>query len=866
MAERRLANLLHYPPLISRGWSPVVKLVVIYAILGAAWILLSDKFVLHLVRDPDVVSQLQTYKGWFYVAVTAVLLGFLMHYYLGELRRSENRLYESQRRLAGIIGSAMDGIVTVDEQSRIILFNPSAEKMFGHSAADILGQSLDILIPPRFRSAHAGHMILFSKTNTTSRNMGELGVVYGLRANGEEFPIEASISRVEIGGRTLLTVIHRDVAQRLQSEAALHESEERLRLALKAANQGLYDLNVQSGEAKVSAEYATMLGYDPETFRETNAKWIERLHPDDRERVAETYRAYIRGETPVYEVAFRQRTSSGNWVWILSLGKIVAWDGEGRPLRMLGTHTDINERKNAEEALRMSQSRLHSALEAGGMGTWTWDVPRDVFSWDDDAVKICGRARQEMADAAIENFMSFVHPDDRQHAWDALKNFLVGDGNKFAQEFRILTGDGTVRWIACIGRLHRDNDGKAGRMVGVCLDITDRKREEDSTIRSQKLEALGTLSGGIAHDFNNILLAIMGNANLAIEDLPAGHPVLESLTEIEKSADRASDLVRQILYFSRPQDLQRKVLPLRPIVEDALKLVRATLPAMIEIRTQFAEDLPKVACDTTQIHQIIVNLATNAAHAIGSKRGLIEFHLDSLSVNADLIKTTPELQVGRYVRLSVIDNGCGMDRQILSRIFDPFFTTKPTGQGTGLGLSVVHGIMKSINGAITVYSQVGDGSTFRLYFPVADTNPVQQPARATAAAKGKGERILYIDDEEALVALAKRMLKRLGYEVTAFTDVAAALAEFGKRPDDFDAIITDLAMPGMTGFELARELQAIRPDTPILMTSGYIGSEAQENVREIGAYALISKPHTVEELGRILEQLFRDRPPSTKKR
>jgi CheY-like chemotaxis protein len=255
-----------------------------------------------------------------------------------------------------------------------------------------------------------------------------------------------------------------------------------------------------------------------------------------------------------------------------------------------------------------------------------------------------------------------------------------------------------------------------------------------------------------------------------------------------------------------------------------------------------------------------MNLATNSAHAIGEGVGLIEVGLDALTVSTDLARTSPDLHEGRYARLSVSDNGCGMDKATLERIFDPFFTTKPAGQGTGLGLSTVHGIMRGHEGAVTVYSQPGKGSTFRLYFPAVgdDAAEVETPPREVA--RGRGERVLYVDDEDTLVRLATRILRRLGYEITGHTDPAEALQAFRSRPHDFDVVVTDLSMPGMSGFDLARGLLEIRPETPVVMTSGYLRPEDQETASRIGIRALILKPNTVEELGLVLDKLLRDRP------
>ncbi|HEV8644387.1 MAG TPA: ATP-binding protein, partial [Burkholderiales bacterium] len=331
------------------------------------------------------------------------------------------------------------------------------------------------------------------------------------------------------------------------------------------------------------------------------------------------------------------------------------------------------------------------------------------------------------------------------------------------------------------------------------------------------------------------------------------------LLEIDKASARAADLVQRILAFSRQQEIKRKVVQLQPVVEEALKLIRPTLSAMIEIKARFAANVPEVAADSSQIHQLIMNLATNSAHAIAAGIGLIEISLDAPTVTADFARTSADLREGRYARLSVSDNGCGMDKATLERIFDPFFTTKPAGQGTGLGLSTVDGIMRSHEGAVTVYSQPGKGTTFHLYFPAIGDAATEIEAPQQEVARGKGEKVLYVDDEDALVRLSTRTLNRLGYRVSGFASPVEALNAFRSHPHDFDVVVTDLSMPGMSGFDLARALLEIRPDVPIVMTSGYVRPEDQEMASRLGIRELILKPNTVSELGRILDELLGDR-------
>ena len=404
--------------------------------------------------------------------------------------------------------------------------------------------------------------------------------------------------------------------------------------------------------------------------------------------------------------------------------------------------------------------------------------------------------------------------------------------------------------------LYRDSKGKHIRTLEVNADITALKRAESLQLRSQKLEALGTLAGGIAHDFNNILSAINGSASLAISQFPPDHPVQACLVEIEKAGYRAADLVRRILSFSKPQEQNMLVQSLDPVVQEALKLARATLPAMIQIRYTPDSDLPMARLDTTQICQVILNLVTNAAHAIGDKNGLIEVKVDSPHVSDEEIQLYSQIAAGHYVRLSVSDNGCGMDAKTLERIFDPFFTTKPSGKGTGLGLSVVHGILAAHSAIVKVYSEPAKGSAFQIYFPaVLDAaTPVHTDDRDAPA--GRGQHILFLDDEGVLVFVGTMMLEQSGYKVTGQSNGEAALIEFRQRPHTFDAVVTDLSMPAMSGLQFARELRKLRPDIPILMTSGYIDPQDQINAIRLGVRAVLTKPVSRKELLAALHDIF----------
>jgi nitrogen-specific signal transduction histidine kinase/CheY-like chemotaxis protein len=411
------------------------------------------------------------------------------------------------------------------------------------------------------------------------------------------------------------------------------------------------------------------------------------------------------------------------------------------------------------------------------------------------------------------------------------------------------------------------NEGAKGSFTLVTIaDITERKlaemergKLEVQLRQSQKMEAIGTLAGGIAHDFNNILSAIMGNTELAKLDSGGNPSLLESLDAINRASLRAKDLVKQILAFSRQQKVERKPILLEPVVREVFKLLRSTLPAQIELSLKVQNEPGKVLADATEIHQVVMNLCTNAAHAITPKTGRIELRLAPHTVDESLVLRLPDLRVGPYVRLSVIDTGHGIAVETLKRIFDPFFTTKQPGEGTGLGLAVVHGIVKGHDGAIDVSSELGKGTTFEVYLPMLEGEVKTTETHSKPPRLGNRERILFVDDEESLCALCVKGLERLNYAVTSFSDAGKALEQFRTRPEDWDLVITDLNMPGISGVTFASEILQVRPNMLILLATGYSANWTLEKVRAMGILGIVQKPMSYSILAEAVEEALKAR-------
>ncbi len=540
-----------------------------------------------------------------------------------------------------------------------------------------------------------------------------------------------------------------------------------------------------------------------------------------------------------------------------------AYDVAGRTLliMLLGTLAitalvqQLRRIEHGERALRESEARYALTMEGANEGHWDWvfDGGRSYLSPTMKALH--GQSpdapvtTQEAWRAQIE-----IHPDDLARVDAATADHFAGRTARYEIEYRVRHPDGEWHWLQVRGRCMRDPAGRPRRFVGSAIDVTARKRAElekehlESQLRrSQKMEAIGTLAGGIAHDFNNILGAIVGYGELALQGSPQGSGLRRYLDNIMHAASRAKALVERILAFSRSSVGERVAVNVAAVVAETVELMAASLPKGIRLVKRLDTDKAAVLGDPTQLHQVVMNLCTNAVHAMPSA-GVLEVTLERNSVDRPRQLSHGLLAPGAYVRLCVGDTGDGIPAEALERMFDPFFTTKRVGEGTGLGLSLVHGIVADLGGAIDVKTSAGEGTVFAIWLPVVGEVSAPAPEVPADLPRGNGQAVMIVDDERPLVALTEEMLAELGYEPIGFHSSGEALQAFRQAPERFDIVLTDETMPGLGGADFAREIRRIRLDIPIVLMSGYSGGQLFERARASGVGDVLLKPLQIREI------------------
>ena len=731
-------------------------------------------------------------------------------------------------------------LVALRVDGAILHLNPAAERMFGWPAADVRGRLLPIVPADEQPAALAFVARVASGEATTPTEH------VWLRRDGTTRDVEV-IGAPHPGAPAVVVLAFTDISARKALERTVRMREDHYVRATESGGVGIWDWDLPDGVLVGSPMYAKIVGHPPAAIA-GGAGWLrEHAHPEDLARFEASLRAHLDKRNPFIS-EFRFRGGDGRWRWIEMAG-LAERDADGVPTRMIGTIRDVTDRVEVEQVLREREGHLRILAEHAQDLVGLCEADGTLAFSSPSLTTLLGWLPAHLVGRSV---FELLHPDDearvrREHA-DVLAGHDVS-----AMPARVRHRDGGFRWFEISARPVHDARGLVGRFHLIARDITERRAAEASRrdleqqlLQTQKMEAIGTLAGGIAHDFNNILGAIIGFTELARMDLPPDSEPAESLTHVLAASERAKRLVAQILAFSRRAPSEQLPLALAELVTETRSLLRATLPSTVQLVVTIAGDPGLVRGNSTQLQQVLRNLAGNAEHAMRPAGGTLTIEIARVS------GAVPDQE---WVRLAVTDTGAGIPADVAARAFEPFFTTKPVGEGSGMGLAVVHGIVTEHRGRISIGRGPAGWTIVEVMLPALARGTTVTSVTTTGrirATPTPGARLMVVDDEPALVNALVRLGTRLGLRVTGFVSSSEALRKFAGTPHAYDILLTDQTMPGLSGEELITYVRAIRPDLPVILCTGFSRTLSAERAAELGVGAFLAKPVSAQQLAEAL--------------
>jgi PAS domain S-box-containing protein len=753
------------------------------------------------------------------------------------LERSEKALLENEHRLATHLQETPIGVLSWDLDFKAIEWNPAAETIFGYTKSEALGKHATELILPEDMKEFVDDLF----KDLISQKGGAHNTNENITKDGRRIICEwYNTSLTDMEGNVYgVGSLFQDVTERIMSEKLLRESEERFRILFENAPLGYQSLDANGDLIELNETWCKLLGYTKEEVLGKN--FSDFIHPDFKEIFKENFPKF-KSLGYILGIEFEMIKKDGSEIIVSFDGKI----GHKKDGSFKQTHcilNDVSERKQTMDALRDSEKKYRTMMESMKDAAYICSPELRIEYMNAIMINRVGR------DATGEICHKAIYDQDKKCSWCVFdqveKNELV--------EYEILDPNDNNYYVVSSSPIPH-SDGTISKLT-IFHDITQIKTIEENLRQAEKMESIGTLAGGIAHDFNNLLYMIVGNTELALEDIPKWNPAYTHLEEIKSASLKAADIVKQLLNFSRKTDL--KMIPIQAVtvIKDALKFLRSTIPSTIEIYQHLPEDEIVILADSIQINQVIMNLCINASQAMEETGGRLDIIVKITTAETETAKGFEGLTPGKYLKITVADTGPGISPEIIHRIFDPYFTTQPIGKGSGMGLSIVHGIVKNHGGAISVVSHLDKGTTFRLLFPVVAEKSVDETQTTDGVSLGK-ETILVVDDEQAITDMTQKVLEKIGYRVETSLNPLTALDLFQSKPDTFDLVITDMTMPQMTGAKLAQKLKEIRSDIPVIICTGHSSLIDEEKATQLGIDGYLMKPVFMAKLAKEIRKVL----------